>query len=406
MPPEPNYYQLLEIPTHASQEQIKLAFRKLAREHHPDVNNQHEAAERLFKQISQAYAILSDPEKRELYDLKQGFGSAPSRAATQTAKPRPQNTQNTPNTKKNPAKPSQKKTQPSPQGKSNPKPKPKPSAKPTPSSGKSINLDAGHFKTMFDALFETATKPFAQQAHAEAQTTASAHQADPAPKHASAHTTQATQTEPATRQRGQDISLNVTLNEQEAEAGCVKTVNVEQTQTCQRCSGTGKVNGTPCPMCEGDRQTVHFKKMDVRIPARVKDGSKIRLAKEGGLGSGGGEPGDLYLVVALPKTKAAASSTAVAQNELLYDGLDARTTLTVSIPLLVLGGEVAVKTAQGSVSMTIPAGTTVGSTLRLKGKGKHEGTRQGDQYVTIHVHIPKQLNSKARQLYEQLKALD
>lgn len=390
---KPTYYELLELPNDASAQQIKAAFRKLARTYHPDVQRNNPESEALFKQISHAYTILSNPEKRKDYDLLLGF-AAKARAKSQ-AKTGTSPTQAPPSASKSP---SDTTAQPKKGQQSNPRTHTEtPStasktqakteqAKRKPPPKMTLNIDAGKFKVLFDTLFEAASTTFSASPATQSKAKASS----PPPSKENSTTTESHQ-----RQRGKDIALEVLLTDSEARQGCVKTINVEQTIPCQRCSSTGKVNGQVCPVCEGDGETIHFKKVDVKIPAGLKTGSKIRLAHEGGQGCGGGEAGDLMLTIMLPGHKG-----------LQFDGLQVNYTLDITVLEAVLGTEKDVPTIHGSVKMTIPAGTQPQTVFRLKGQGLSNQHQTGDQLVTVHIVIPKHLSQEQRRLYEALKAFE
>jgi molecular chaperone DnaJ len=149
-----------------------------------------------------------------------------------------------------------------------------------------------------------------------------------------------------------------------------------------------------CTVCQGEKQTVMLRKIDVRVPPGVKNGSKVRVAKEGGQGTNGGEPGDLFMVICLVETR-----------QLKVDGLTVSCEIAVSIPEAVLGAEIEVPTLHGKVKMIVPPQTSSGTQFRLKGQGASLNGSTGDQYVTIQIVSPKTLSDRERELYEELKRI-
>ena len=236
-------------------------------------------------------------------------------------------------------------------------------------------MDADKFKAFFDTMFAAVDSKM-KPPPAKPQS--------PPPAQETPHKPQP--------QRGEDITLDLRLTTDEVKQGLIKTVHVEQSETCKRCSGTGKVSGSVCTQCQGERKTTVAKKITVKVPAGVKEGSKVRVAKEGTKGSHGGEPGDLYLTIHIQ----------VPQSTLRIEGINAYCDLDISVPEAVLGGDVAVSTPSGSTRMTIPAHTQPGQTFRLKGQGVTSNGQTGDLFVTVKVVIPSSLTAQERQLYEEL----
>jgi len=192
--------------------------------------------------------------------------------------------------------------------------------------------------------------------------------------------------------RGGDLETAIDLTLAEAYHGGKKSVQLEIEDTCPRCGGTGVFNNAVCPTCGGTGRVVQSKRFDVTIPKGVREGQRIRLAGQGGSGSGGGPNGDLHLVVHfLPDKRFERRG-----NDLYVD-------LPVSIYDLVLGGEVRVPTMDGEVTMTIPPRTQNNKLLRLVGKGmpKPKGGF-GDEYVRLMGMLPTDLNEKELELFKAL----
>lgn len=341
------YYDLLEVPFSADEAAIKSAYRKLARQFHPDVHPGNPDNDSKFKQINQAYAVLSDPQKRRQYDLTLGIGV---KASAQQAKAAYRDNKEPSSTK----------------SATSPGPKP-----PKQSQVKPNQTDT--FKDMFDSLFKKDTKP------------------KPKPEVTPQQKTKQQNKPPV---RGKDVETTLVLSREEAEKGLIKPLTLSIGHPCSRCSATGKVNGLVCKVCHGEKQENQSKKLDVRIPAGVKHGSKIRISKEGHKGQDGGESGDLFVLIQFQENQ-----------PYVLDGLNVLSDLHLSIPDAVLGKQVDVKTLHGSVTMVIPPQTSSGKVFRLKGQGVKQNGKQGDHLVTIHLDAPKTLSAKEKELYDALRKL-
>jgi molecular chaperone DnaJ len=170
------------------------------------------------------------------------------------------------------------------------------------------------------------------------------------------------------------------------------------TRSCGRCRGTGRIVTRPCATCEGAGRVPRERKIRVRIPAGVEDGSQLRLAGEGEAGSRGGPPGSLYVVIHVREHP-------VFQR----DGKDLRVLLPVTFSRAFLGGETKVPTLEGSESLRIPEGVQSGTTLRVKGKGipSPNGSARGDLYVTLRVVTPRPgRDKKLKDLFRQLAEIE
>jgi len=197
-------------------------------------------------------------------------------------------------------------------------------------------------------------------------------------------------------QRGQDLETTIDLSLRESFGGGKKSVQLQVEDLCPQCGGTGTIGNKICPQCHGTGRVLETKRFDVTIPKGVREGQRIRLARQGGSGKNSGPNGDLFLIVHLTDDKR-------------YErkGDDLYMDLPVSIYDLVLGGEVAVPTMTGEVTMTIPPGTQNNKVMRLAGKGmprvKNGGT--GDQYVRLVGQLPQNLNEKETKLFKELASL-
>ena len=344
-------YQVLGVAENASADEIKKAYRKLARQYHPDRNPGDAEAEAKFKEVQGAYDTLSDPEKRKQYDA---FGSADGRGG----------------------------------------------------AGGWTNFDPGAFD--FGNLSDLFGGMFRGGRAARQQPVA---------------------------QRGNDIEAIVNLSFEDSLKGVETKIPVEVDTACSACGGSGAKPGTapvicpecrgrgvvvesqglfslsepcrrcrgngtiiedPCPRCRGTGRERRTKRYSVKIPAGVKDGTRIRVKGKGEPGLNGGPAGDLFVV-----THVAAS-----------DRFQRRGTadLVVDVPITysqaALGDRVEVPTAYGDrLSVKIPAGTETGKLLKLKGHGapKLKGSGKGDLLVRVQVNVPKKLTKKQRELVEELK---
>lgn len=232
-----DYYKILGVEKTAAGKDIKSAYRKLARKWHPDTNpDNQKASEEKFKEITEAYEVLGDAEKRRKYDA---LGSDWDNTAQQAAAQRRYRSQNS-------------------------------AAQSDPFAGAHQNGAASGFSDFFDTFFSgvgrrgqggAGRSPYAE--------------------------------------RGSDLETELDLTLAEAYAGGPKSVTLQIEDTCPRCNGSGVVGNAVCPQCHGTGRVTQTKKFDVSIPKGVRDGQRIRLAAQGSRGPGGGPNGDLYLVVAV-----------------------------------------------------------------------------------------------------------
>jgi molecular chaperone DnaJ len=339
-----SYYETLGVAKNASADELKKAYRKLAREYHPDRNPGNEEAERKFKEVQAAYDVLSDPEKRKQYDA---FGSTNGRPG------------------------------------------------PT-------NVDFGDFDLgdIFGGLFGSGRGRGRQQAQRG--------------------------------QRGSDVEVEVRISFEDALKGLQTTVPVTLELACHTCHGTGAAPGTapkrcpncegsgvvatsqglfalqqpcpvcrgngtivdtPCPTCHGSGRERRTKRYTVRIPAGVKDGTKIKLKGKGEAGWGGAPAGDLFVVTRVEPSK-------------LYErrGDDLVLDVPVTFSEAALGATVEIPTPEGRVSLKVPSGSQDGKLLRVKHRGapKLNASGKGDLLARLRISVPSKLSKAEREALEGL----
>ena len=326
-----DYYKILDIPEFSTQDEIKSAYRKLARKWHPDVaGNTIDVLER-FKEINEAYETLSNRTSKADYDTARRFYSYAKNGAKTENKTQNNATNTTKAEYKEPTK-EHKKTF-------------------------SFNWEEFISKKCREAQFKKEQKA-------------------KAPK------------------RGEDIYSDIEISVFEAAGGAVKTVNMLQTHSCPKCGGRSFVNGNKCPHCKGKGCVSEYKKFSVKIPAGVKNNSKIRLAGEGEKGLNGGQNGDLYLTIHI-------------QEPVSYktDGLNILKTVSISPYEAVLGANITVTAIQGNVSVKIAPNTRNGQKIRLSGCGIEQKDKIGDMIITVEIQIPGNLTNEEIELYKKLQEI-
>ncbi|MDR5710181.1 MAG: molecular chaperone DnaJ [Armatimonadota bacterium] len=333
-----DYYEILNVSPDASQEEIHRAYRRLAREYHPDVNRDPQAEER-FKEINEAYQILSDPQKRAEYDRMRrgGLDRAPRDFGF----------------------PFEDLVEAFFGGM-----RPGPAEEPIPERGADLRYD-------LEITLEEAAHGTERTIEVTRQETC------PGCFGTGAERGGGWVTCPTCGGSGQTRFTQRTL-----------FGTFTQISTCRRCAGHGRVLRNPCTRCGGTGRVEARRHLVVNVPAGVQEGAWLRLAGEGEAGRHGGPRGDLYVVVHLARHP-------VFERR----GLDLYCTVPLSMTQAALGDEVEVPTLDGPKSVTVPPGTQPGEVLTLKGYGlpSSEG-RRGDLHVRFEVRIPKALEPRERQL--------
>jgi molecular chaperone DnaJ len=353
-----DYYEILGVSKDASPEDIKKAYRKLARQYHPDVNPGDQSAEEKFKEVKEAFDVLSDTDRRAQYDrfghaaeegYGNGFGGFGGFGQGQAG--------------------------------------------------------FGGFEDIFETFFGGGGRS----------------------------------RRPQGPQRGADLRYDLEINLEDAAFGLETHVNIPRSESCESCGGSGAKPGTQpetctycqgtgqqqvvrntafgrfvsvkpcdachgegtfikerCPDCGGNGRIQRERKIEVKVPAGVDTGSRLRVGGEGEAGSRGGPPGDLYLVIHVRPHKV-----------FKRDGDDIIVEMPISFAQAALGMELEVPTLEGKARVKVPEGTQPGTFFRLRGKGiPHlRGYGRGDQHVKVNVAIPKKLSGKQKDLLREYARL-
>jgi len=195
---------------------------------------------------------------------------------------------------------------------------------------------------------------------------------------------------------GQDIESPIEVTLEEAYHGSTRLMQLQTQEPCTACGGTGRVGNRVCTICAGAGVKLNPRRLEVKIPAGVKDGSRIRITGEGGPGLAGGKKGDLYLVVKVLPHK-------------LFErkGDDLYAEVSVPLATAILGGEVRLPTLNGNISLSIPPETQNGKAFRLAGKGMPQlgNNKYGNMFAKVKVVLPTKLTEEEKKLFEKLRSL-
>jgi curved DNA-binding protein len=328
-----DYYKSLGVARTAGDDEIRQAFRKLARQYHPDVAKNKKEAEEKFKEINEAYEVLGDAEKRKKYDAlganwKSGaefrpppgweqFGGGGFRGGRRGR-----------------------------------------------NGGVEFEFGGTGFSDFFEQIFGRRHGGggfgFDQEDVAE---------------------------------RGRDLEADLMVTLEEALKGSVRSISLRRGSACEQCGGTGAAGRKACLRCGGTGQLTQTEAHQVKIPAGVTEGQRLRVGGKGEAGASGGACGDLFLTIRL----AGHPDFRVEGANLSYD-------LELAPWEAVLGTNVSVPTLEGTVSIKIPPGTQTGQRLRVRGRGLGKEGGRGDLFVVARVEVPEKISDHERKLWEQLAA--
>ena len=349
-----DYYEVLGVEKSASDDEIKKAYRKQAKKYHPDMNPGDKEAEAKFKEVNEAYEVLSDKEKRSRYDQFGHAGVDPNFGA---------------------------------------------------GGGGFGGFDMGDLNDIFGSFFGGGF--------------------------GGGYGGFGGQPRPNAPQKGESLRVNLTITFEEAAFGCEKSIDLNRTEqcdtchgsgcqpgttadtcpechgsgqvqirrqtplgvmatstTCSKCGGTGKIIHSPCTACHGNGSIRKKSRVTVTIPAGIDDGQAINMRGKGNAGKNGGPAGDLIVGIRVKS-----------HPHFMREGTTVLYEQPVSFYQAAMGAELEIPTIDGKVKYNLPAGTQTGTTFRLRGKGIPElhGRGRGDQYVTVTVKVPTSLNSDQKE---------
>jgi molecular chaperone DnaJ len=344
-----DYYDILGIKRNASEEEIKKAFRKLAVKYHPDKNPNNKEAEEQFKEINEAYAILSDTEKRRAYDM---FGHAGVGAETFRRSP-----------------------------------------------GSDFDFGGGGFNDIFGDIFEdffgrsTRTRRRAERGSDLRYDLEISFEEAIFGKEIKIRIPRletCSDCRGTGAKSGSSIKTCSTCNG----AGQVRYQQgfFTVSRTCGHCHGEGRIISEVCPKCQGEKRIQKEKTLSLKIPAGVQHGSRLRLSGEGEPGGNGGPAGDLYVIIAVKEHPIFSRE----ENNIICE-------VPISFAQAALGATIEVPTLKGKTELKIPPGTQPGKNFRLKGLGAPDlrGYEHGDLVVKMKVTIPTKLTSRQKEILQE-----
>ena len=361
-------YTVLGVSRTASTDEIKKAYRQLARKYHPDVNPGNKQAEERFKEVSFAHDVLSDEPKRKLYDefgeegLQPGFNAEQMRAYRQWNGARSSTSRQRGSRSTSTASPGFEDLFGDIFGSFGRGGQPQPEF--TPAQDLEYILNLG----LLDAIRGTST-------------TISIQRPSPCP---TCHGT-------GGREGRRSSACSECGGQGQVRVG---TGPVAFFRTCARCGGSGRLSLGGCPQCGGSGRITSPEKLTVKIPAGVDEGTRIRLAGKGAASSAGGPPGDLYLEIRIQP-----------HPTLTRKGLDLYLDVPITIGEAISGASITVPTPHGDIKLKVPAGSQSGQVLRLKGKGVTDAktNTNGDFYVKVMIQVPQGASDRLRQAVDQLE---
>lgn len=354
-----NYYEILEVEVDSTSAEIKTAYRKLARKYHPDINKEPDAIEK-FKMVTLAYETLSDPIEREKYNILKGiFKKTNSQTKTSSAKAE--------------------------EGYKN-------------SSSKSTSYSYSQkdeYKQEESQSKKTESKPEQNFKNSSKYARKNEFSLLKTIKYFVAKFRKNKRAKDSKKsQKGQNITTEVTITPEEVIIGSKRIINVLSTQTCPSCMGHKFINGGKCSECNGSGEVSKRKKITVTIPKGIKDGAKLRLKGEGGLGKNGGPNGDLYINVRIETP----TKIKLDKQNIYYN-------VPITPFEAALGEEIKVPTFDGTIKLKLPKNTCSGQKFRIAGQGIKKNGKVGDLIITVSIEFSQGLSDDEIELYEKLKNL-
>lgn len=363
-----DFYKVLGVGEKASQDEIKKAYRKLAKQYHPDANPDDPGAAERFKEIGEAYGVLSDARKRKQYDQMRklgafGFGRSPQRPGGYST--RPGGTAGAP-------------------------------------GGGGFSFEdlsgLGGISDIFSSIFDRGKKGAQPGKNGPAR---------------GENVEYVVEISFETAVRGGKISISVPISEECATCSGSGAAPGSKSRTCSECRGSGsvtfgqggfavtrpcpaclgrgKIPEKPCPSCDGSGEVRQTRKIQVSVPAGVETGSKVRLSGQGERGRDGGPPGDLVINFKVKPHRF-----------FRREGLDIHVTVPINIVQATLGSRIKVRTVHGKmVVLNIPKGTQTGTRFRIRSQGIQKGGRSGDQYVEVRVQVPEEMTEEEQKAMEE-----
>ena len=367
-PAKKDFYQILGVSSKATPDEIKKAYRKLAKQHHPDANPGKPKAAGRFKAIGEAYSVLSNAEKRQQYDQMRrlgAFGFGPAKAPGGARAGSPGGFE----------------AQPS-------------------FSFDDLQGGFGNISDLFSSLFDNVGKkpPGAgkKQGREKGQ-----------------NVEYVVEIPFLIAVRGGKVSVEVSITEDCATCGgdgakpgtelkrcseCHGSGDVSfghggfaVKRPCPACMGRGRIPETPCTSCEGRGGVRQKRKLQINVPVGVETGAKVRLSGQGERGKAGGKPGDLIITFRVKSHRF-----------FRREGLDIHVTVPINIVQATLGSKIRVRTVAGKkVVLKIPTGTQSGTKFRIRGQGIEKAERRGDQYVEVKITVPDELSGEEQKAMEE-----
>ena len=369
-----DYYEILGVAENASQEEIKKAYRKLAKQHHPDANPDDPEAEQRFKEISEAYRTLSDPERRKKYDRMRKYGGMGAFGGGRREGGRPRRG-------------------PTPGGEGR--------------GGFSFedlsDMGFGGLGDLFSSMFDRGGRRRRQARRGPER----------------GRNVEYEVTIPFRKAvRGGDVRVNVPIREEcatcdgsgAAPGSTVETCSVcdgrgtvsfgqggfSVNRPCPECMGRGERPTDPCRVCGGQGEVRSRRKINVKIPPGIEDGDRVRISGQGQRGPGGGPSGDLLIRVRV-------------KDDPFFEreGRNLVCEVPINVAQALLGSRIRVRTVDGKrVVLRIPPGTQSGTAFRIRGQGVQQEGRRGDQLVRVKVKVPDELSEEGREAAERLAEVE